>query len=290
MGQGQAQSVCPKAADTEAHRVRTAHRIHVHRTAALRSFGKRETLLLPETGTKRQVTRPTVGQIAEHAATLAQRGQCVLHPTLTVHEVNHRVHRSPVGFRHTESHAAGKAADRLTALGIETDADTFRPGTVPLAVVRQTPFIAYQVYLFAPVITLTLRFLEYGNHAGEHPAVVPVGHVARVGANLIEARQQEGVVQLEAARGLPALNAQLAAFEHLTLRMDQLHIGHTADVRRHRPVRPHHVGLEPNRLAREIPRVVQVQIDLLLREERVESRHVPEIPPNARDGIRRVNR
>ena len=60
------------------------------------------------------------------------------------------------------------------------------------------------------------------------------------------------------------INGVLACFDHISRRIQQLHIQHLAQVCGTPTVRPRHIGFEPHGLIFEIPHVVEVHIHFLL--------------------------
>ena len=114
-------------------------------------------------------------------------------------------------------------------------------------------------------VGLALGLLEHGDDAREGPRGIPVEHVARVGAHLVVARR-EHAVELERAVAAPAAEPHLARGDHLARGVEQLYVEHAAHVGERRAVGAHHVGAEPQRLAAEVGRVVEVEVHLLLRE------------------------
>ena len=169
----------------------------------------------------------------------------------------------PLPVARQEGHAPGKPLHQVSSLGIEGHVEPFRMQGVLLAGVGQP--VAVVPFVYARLVTpFGLWPLEHGEHARETGLASPVGHVAREGPHLVESRAVERIKGQVASRLPLSVNFQFAPLHHLPARVDQLHVEHTAQGGGPAVVRPHHVSLEPYLLAHVIPRVVEVQIDLLL--------------------------
>ena len=77
------------------------------------------------------------------------------------------------------------------------------------------------------------------------------------------------------------VNGVLARPDDVTAGVEQLHVQHLAQVCWTPGVRSRHVCLEPQRLVLEIPHVVEVQIDLLLRHHLAEVHRLLDIRQDA---------
>ena len=78
-----------------------------------------------------------------------------------------------------------------------------------------------------------------------------------------------------------AVNLVFPLLDHVTRRVEQLHVKHSAEVGEAAAVRAHDVGLEPHRLALEIRSVVEMEIDFLLRHLLVEQHRLVDVLEDA---------
>ena len=118
------------------------------------------------------------------------------------------------------------------------------------------------------VHALLFRRVEDGEHAREHRCILPIEHVCRVGPHLVETRMKQ-FGQWDVSVALSVLNLQLLRLQHTSFGCEQLHMEDAAQCRRLEPLRTHHIRLEPDGLAHEVSRVVEMQIHLFTREQLV---------------------
>ena len=194
-----------------------------------------------------------------------------------------------------QGHTARLAHDQVPALGVETHAECLAKVAVLDALVdgvevERVGAVAAVGVALSPrggaddgvgVVALGLHRLIDGEDAREAGVGAPVGHVAGVGAHLVEARTVDGVELDVAVRYAVAVDLVLPLLDDVARGIEQLHVQHPAKVGETATVRPHHVGLEPHRLALEITRVVEMEIDLLLWHFLVEQHRLVDVAEDA---------
>ena len=241
---------------------------HVHLHGQTFLFGTGQTHIVGATLSvgQTQIARGVVGFHGEHAPTLAN---CLDSTNLLLLGIEQTAFGLEAGSRlvgHQEGHPVGQALDEFAAFGIEAHLQAVL--LVVLAVVHahigQTLTVAVVVHHHLGVVAILGRCLEHREHSREDAAIAPVGHVASVGAHLVEARRVEAV-EFHVAVCRTVLDGQLACDHHIARRVDQFHIQHRTHVGRLARVGPQHVALEPDSLAHEVTRVVKMEIHLLLR-------------------------
>ena len=133
-----------------------------------------------------------------------------------------------------------------------------------LTLVVQTVAIGETVDGRLGVVALTGWSTEDGDDARVAGLSAPVGHGASVGPQFVEAREQDAV-HTDVTVGFTVTDRQFAPLHHVARGAEQFHIEHLAQVGAALLVGAGHVGFEPDGFAFEIARVVEVQIDFLLR-------------------------
>ena len=167
---------------------------------------------------------------------------------------------------HREGHPIGQSLDEFSTFGIEAhlQAILLIVLTVIQAHTGQTLTIAIIIHHHLRVVTILGGSLKHREDPREDAAIAPVGHVASVGAHLVEARRVEAVeCHVTVCRTI--LNGQLTRQHHIARRIDQLHIQYRTHVGRLARVGAQHIALEPDGFTHEVTRVVEVEIHFLLR-------------------------
>ena len=161
-----------------------------------------------------------------------------------------------------EGHSAGQPSDHLPAFGVETQVQRFVVGR-GRAVIGHTlgarvagDFHGILPRLFGPV------------ENREHPRIVaafPVEHHSRVGAHFVETSYQQRRGEGELAVAPASFYLQLLRLDDAPLGGEQLDIEHLTHLGGSQLRRGDHIGGKPHGLAQVVARIVEVQVDLLLR-------------------------
>ena len=192
------------------------------------------------------------------------------HFTVAGHQPAGGLHATALLVGDGEGHAVAQPFHQVAALGIEAYIQAPSLLRVPLACVRTKAFLHVVPNLRMVIFPTLLHSAENGDDAGEDAVAAPVHHISCVGPQFVKPACQQSC-QLDVTVRHAVLHLQLLRLHHLAEGVKQLHIKHTAEAAQRILVRAHHVGLHPHRLTHEIARVVQMQIDFLLREHAVEA-------------------
>ena len=192
-------------------------------------------------------------------------------------------HVSAVAVHHLKSHTAAQALHKVAAFGVEVHRQSLvksaavvsRQGRIVLLffAARQTVADAHFVDGWPTVVAFLSRFSENREDTRKGRLSAPVHHVSRVGTYFVETCSQNRVEQ-DVAVCHPVVDAQFSPFDHIAAGIEQIDIEHTAHTGGRLLVGTGHIGLEPDVLALEIAGVVEVEIDFLLRIDRVEQHGV----------------
>ena len=149
-----------------------------------------------------------------------------------------------------------------------------------VAVVWITLLIEARINGQIGIVTFCSRRLEHREYPREHSIHAPVRHVTRISTHFIKARTKQRV-NLHVTMCLPLLvDIIFVRLNHVTTRIQQLHIQNFAHIRRTSIVSTRHIRLEPNRLPFKIASIVKVHIHFLLRHSPVETHHMLHIRDN----------